>query len=63
MIDEQLAHLVETDPAEVWGRIKAEAEDLSDILDVAERVAAVDGAVNAREESVISELRHRCLRV
>ncbi|WP_425582589.1 hypothetical protein [Streptomyces thermolineatus] len=62
MVDEQLAHLVDIDPAEVWRRIDAEPGDLSDLLDVADRVAAADGAVNAREKAVISELRERCRR-
>ncbi|WP_425245595.1 hypothetical protein [Streptomyces sp. NEAU-NA10] len=63
VVDEQLAHLVDIDPAEVWGRIDAESGDLSDILDAADRVATVDGDVNAREKAVISELRDRCRRV
>lgn len=63
VVDEQLAHLVDIDPAEVWQRLDAEPGDLSDLLDAAERVATVDGAVNAREKAVISELRDRCLRV
>ncbi|MBK6017180.1 hypothetical protein [Streptomyces sp. MBT53] len=63
VVDEQLAHLVDIDPAEVWRRMDAEPGDLSDILDVADRVAAVDGAVNAREKAIISELRDRCRRV
>ncbi|GAA2470920.1 hypothetical protein GCM10010406_03130 [Streptomyces thermolineatus] len=62
VVDEQLAHLVDIDPAEVWRRIDAEPGDLSDLLDVADRVAAADGAVNAREKAVISELRERCRR-
>ncbi|MEU5098050.1 hypothetical protein [Streptomyces sp. NPDC020996] len=62
VVDEQLAHLVDIDPAEVWGRVAAEPGDLSDLLDVADRVATVDGEVNAREKAVISELRHRCRR-
>lgn len=60
VIDDQLARLVDIDPAEVWRRLDAERGDLSDIVNVASRVATVDGAVNAREEAVISELRHRC---
>lgn len=60
VVDEQFAHLVDIDPAEVWRRIDAEPGDLSDILDVAERVATVDGAANAREKAVISELGDRC---
>jgi len=63
VVDKQLAHLVEVDPAEVWRRLDAEPGDLSDILDVANRVATVDGAVNARERAIISELQDRCGRV
>ncbi|MGW0787521.1 TerD family protein [Streptomyces sp. NPDC002911] len=63
VVDEQLAHLVDIDPAEVWRRVDAEPGDLSDLLDAADRVATVDGDVNAREEAVISELRDRCCRV
>ncbi|MGW3246155.1 hypothetical protein [Streptomyces sp. NPDC001070] len=62
VVDEQLAHLVDIDPTEVWQRIDAEPGDLSDILDAADRVATADGAVNASEKAVISELRDRCLR-
>ncbi|MFD4256297.1 hypothetical protein ACFWR9_01365 [Streptomyces sp. NPDC058534] len=62
VVDEQLARLVEIDRAEVWRRIDAEPGDLSDLLDVADRVAAVDGELNAREKAVISELREHCLR-
>lgn len=62
VVDEQLAHLVEVDPAEVWRRVDAEPEDLSDILDAANRVATVDGAVNALEGAIISELRDRIIR-
>ncbi|MFJ6851498.1 TerD family protein [Streptomyces sp. NPDC091271] len=63
VVDRELAHLVDIDPAEVWRRVDAEPGDLSDILDAADRVATVDGAVNARESAVISELRVRCRRV
>lgn len=62
IVDEQLANLVDFDPAEVWRRIDAERGDLSDLLDAADRVATVDGAINAREKAVISELRERCRR-
>ncbi|MGN9790052.1 hypothetical protein ACTMTU_02960 [Streptomyces sp. OZ13] len=62
VVDEQLARLVDIDPAEVWERIDAEQGDLSDIIDVAARVATVDGPINAREKVVISELRDRCRR-
>jgi hypothetical protein len=62
VVDEQLAHVVDVDPAEVWRRLDDEPGDLSDILDVADRVAAVDGAINAHEKAIISELRDRCSR-
>lgn len=58
--DEKLARLVDVDPAEVWRRIDAEAGDLGDLIDVADRVAAVDGTVNARERKVISDIQDRC---
>ncbi|MFF8473988.1 hypothetical protein [Streptomyces sp. NPDC015414] len=63
VVDEQLAQLVDVDPADVWERIDAESGDLSDILDAADRVATVDGDVTAREKAVIAELRERCRRV
>lgn len=59
VVDEQLAHLVEVDLAEVWRRLDAAPGDLSDIIDVANRVAAMDGPVNAPERAIISELRDR----
>ncbi|MFJ9966141.1 hypothetical protein [Streptomyces avermitilis] len=62
VVDGELAHLVDIEPAEVWRRVDAEPGDLSDILDVADRVAAVDGDVNAAERDVIAELRDRCRR-
>ncbi|TDL44661.1 hypothetical protein [Kocuria rosea] len=63
VVDERLARLVDIDSAEVWRRLEAESGNLSDIVDAAERVASVDGAVNAREKAVISELQDRCDRV
>lgn len=63
VVDERLARLVDIDPAEVWRRLEAESGNLSDIVDAAERVASVDGAVNAREKAIISELQERCDRV
>jgi hypothetical protein len=63
VVDEQLAHLVDIDPAEVWQRLDAEPGDLTDILDAADRVATVDGDVNALEAAVIADLRERCRRV
>ncbi|MCX5400378.1 hypothetical protein [Streptomyces sp. NBC_00102] len=63
VVDERLAHLIDLDPVEVWRRLDAEPGDLSDLLDVADLVASVDGDINARERAVISELRDRCRRV
>ncbi|EGX59424.1 hypothetical protein SZN_13033 [Streptomyces zinciresistens K42] len=63
VVDEQLANLVDIDPTEVWRRMDAEQGDLSDVLDAADQVAAVDGDVNAREKAVIAELRDHCCRV
>jgi len=62
VVDEQLAQVVDIDPAEVWKRVDAEPGDLGDILDAAERVATVDGDVNSREKAVLAELRERCRR-
>jgi tellurite resistance protein len=61
--DEKLARLVDVDPAEVWRLLDAEPGDVSDLIDVANRVANVDGAVNALERATISELQDRCGRV
>lgn len=63
VVDEQLARLVDIDPAEVWRRVDDESGDLSDILDVANRVATVDGPFNTRERALISELEDRSARV
>jgi hypothetical protein len=62
VVDEQLAHVVDIDHAEVWRRVEAEAGDLGDILEAAERVATVDADVNSREKAVLAELRERCRR-
>ncbi|MFC5958883.1 hypothetical protein ACFP51_31945 [Streptomyces pratens] len=62
VVDEQLAHVVDIDRAEVWKRVEAEPGDLGDVLDAAERVATVDGDVNSREKAVLAELRERCHR-
>jgi hypothetical protein len=60
VIDDQLAQLIEIEPADVWRRIDTEEADLSDLLDVAERVASINGAVNPREQAIVDELRARC---
>lgn len=60
VVDEQLANVVDIDPGEVWKRLDAESGDLTELLDVADRVATVDGDLTAREKEVIAELRSRC---
>jgi tellurite resistance protein len=62
VVDDHFSQLIDIDPVEVWRRLDAEQGDLSDLLDVADRVATVDGAANARENTVISELRDHCRR-
>lgn len=61
-VDEQLAQLIDVDPAEVWRRVDAEPGDLTDVIDAATRVAAVDGDANASERAVLLELQDRCRR-
>jgi tellurite resistance protein len=60
VVDEQVARLVDIDPQDVWRRLDAEPGDLSDILDMAGRVATVDGAVNRYEKKLLAELQDRC---
>ncbi|MWV47884.1 hypothetical protein GRS96_01180 [Rathayibacter sp. VKM Ac-2803] len=57
--DEQLSRVVDIDAADVFRRLEAESGDLTDLIDAAERVASVDGDMNAGEKSVIAELRRR----
>lgn len=63
VIDQQLAHLIDIDPTEVWRRLDAEPGDLKDIIEMADRVATVDGPVNPLEKAVLSELKVRSARV
>jgi len=60
VVDEQLAQLIDVDPAEVWRRVEAEPGDLTDVLEAARRVAAVDGVANAHEVAIILDLEGRC---
>ncbi|AQX81428.1 hypothetical protein BWO91_16990 [Plantibacter flavus] len=60
--DEKLARVVDIDPSEVWSLIAGEMGDLEDIVAAAEVVAAVDGEINAKERTLIAELRRRCAR-
>jgi len=63
VVDEQLARLVDVDTDEIQRRLDTEPGDLSDIVDAANRVATVDGAVNKYEKQVLSELQDLCGRV
>jgi tellurite resistance protein len=60
VVDDQLANVVDIDPNDVWKRLDAESGDLAELLDVADRVATIDGEINAREKEVIAELQSRC---
>ncbi|MEV0328950.1 hypothetical protein AB0H63_21240 [Micromonospora echinospora] len=62
VVDDELADVVDIDPDDVWKRLDAEPGDLTELLDVASRVATVDGNINAREQEVIAELQGRCRR-
>lgn len=57
--DEQLARVIDVDKAEFWERLDAELGDLSDVVEAARTVAAVDGEPNQRELKVIEELERR----
>lgn len=58
--DEQLSNLVDLDVEDVWMRIAAEGGDLSDVVEAAEQVAAIDGSPNAKVRATLSELERRC---
>lgn len=62
VVDEQLAQLIDVDPAEVWRRVEAEVGDLADVIDAANRVATIDGELNAHEKAILRELQERCAR-
>ncbi|WP_219817431.1 hypothetical protein [Rathayibacter tritici] len=58
-IEERLARVVDIDPERVWEQTASADGDLSDVLDAARRVVAVDGDVNAGEKVVITEISRR----
>lgn len=62
VVDDQLASVVDFDPDDLWKRLDAEPGDLTELVDVASRVATVDGDITAREKEVIAELQERCRR-
>lgn len=60
VIDSELSNVVDLDPVEVWRRIDAEPDDLTDLLDAAYRVATVDGPANALERETLAQLQEHC---
>lgn len=60
IFDERLARVVHLDPLEVWSRIDAEHDDLSDIVAAAAAAASIDGSVNSQERKLLDEIRRRC---
>lgn len=62
VVDEKLANVVDIDRGEFWNLLDAAGRNVSDLVDVAERVAAVDGEVNSRERKFIAELAAHCER-
>ena len=62
VVDEDLARLVAVNDSAVWVRLDAEQGDLSDLIEVAEQVAKVDGPVTKRETTAIAAVRQHCER-
>lgn len=62
VVDDDLARLVSVDEAAVWVRLDAEQGDLSDLIEVAEQGAKVDGPATRRERAVIAAVRQHCER-
>lgn len=60
--DERLAHTINIDPEDVWWLVSAAPGDLSDILEAAQWVAEVNGAINEHEKDILSELHNRLAR-
>lgn len=60
LVDEQLAKVVDISANDVWRRLDAEVGDMSDIVELANEVAAVDGETTKEERAVISEIKRRC---
>ncbi len=59
VVDEALASLIDLEPEQVWLMLDAETGDLTDLLEVAKKVATVDGDLTAKERAVIAELKDR----
>jgi tellurite resistance protein len=59
LTEEDLAHVIDIDKADIWRRLDAEDGDLLDLMDVAQKTAEIDGEINKLEEAVLEELRQR----
>lgn len=58
--DDDLARTIELDPNDVWRRLEADTGNTAHLLDLATRVATVDGPINERERAAIAELAEQC---
>jgi tellurite resistance protein len=59
--DDDLARTIEFDPNDVWCRLEADTGNTGDLLELATRVATVDGPINEREGAAIAQLGERCV--
>jgi len=62
VLDEELREVVDIDVEEVLERLEAEDGDLSDLVEAAEHVAAIDGELNKHEDRLLDEIRRRTSR-
>lgn len=62
VVDDELERVVVLEPEEVWQRFEATEGDLVELVRAAERVAAIDEKVNAKERALLEEIRDRCER-
>jgi len=62
IVDDKLAKLIDIDVEDIWRRIEAATGDLADVVDAAQRVAAVDGDINDAEREVLGALRNKCVK-
>ncbi len=60
VVDEELAALIELDTDAVWRRLAAEDGDLGDLVDLANKVAAMDGEPSKKRRLVIADIEERC---
>ncbi|MEO6470889.1 MAG: hypothetical protein ABIR57_03495 [Aeromicrobium sp.] len=62
VVDDELAQLIELNVDEVWRLLDAEEGDLSDVVDLAASVAAVDGDPTKKERVLLAAITERCAR-